>query len=183
MKPQMQVVLGHFYFAKLRKCSFSAILWPIGLGRKKKKTRQKLQRELPLSQPSLGPRSSSAPLALKPSPLPHPKDNINPTTAPSWAEQGDLGHHLVLWSISLLVLHPQSILALLQGRGHPLRPGKLIPCVPGWVAGAPLPVLGAWVRFFPWCRGGKLPAEQGSGGFRLLLHPPLSAPLSGKAPD
>lgn len=64
MKPQMQVVFGHSYFAKLRKCSLSAILWPIGLGGEKIKG--KIYREENYHphnqhpQPSLGPCSRSA---------------------------------------------------------------------------------------------------------------------------
>lgn len=81
---------GHFYFAKLRKCSFSAILWPIGLGKKKKKGKNYREENYhPHSPPcSDTPSPPWDPAPAQPLwlwnlfPPPHPKDNINPHDSP-----------------------------------------------------------------------------------------------------
>lgn len=105
---------GHFYFAKLRKCSFSAILWPIGLGKKKKKGKNYREENYhPHSPPcSDTPSPPWDPAPAQPLwlwnlfPPPHPKDNINP--------------------------HDSSILGRARSPGAPLGPPAAPEHLPCW---------------------------------------------------
>lgn len=178
---------GHFYFAKLRKCSFSAILWPIGLGEKKKKAKITERRITTLTaHPAPTPPAlPGTPLQLSLSgfgtfsPLPILKTTSTPTTAPSRAEPGALGHRLGLplprsifpvgagpsarsgdGDAAAGAASPGASSLCTRASGRPLRPGKLIPRVHGWVAGALLPVFGARVRLF---RDEEVGSSQQSG--------------------
>lgn len=145
---------GHFCFAKLRKCSFSAILWPIGLGKKKKKAKI-TERRITTLRAHPAPTPPALPAPAQPLwlwnlfPPPHPKDNTNPHDSPipgrARSPGAPLGppaapEHLPCWCRSLSPERgrrrsrrcriSRSILTLHQGLGAPSETWQTHPTCP-----------------------------------------------------